>query len=486
MADAFPLTVRLDADAQRLAGGRALIGGSPARLFRLGPRGAQVVEAIERGESLDPDARPLVERLLDAGAVHPDASTGPPGSLARLTVVVPAYGPLVNDAVAAFAGTAATIVVDDASPVPLAVADATVIRHQHNRGPAAARNTALAHVATELVAYIDTDCLPAVAWIRQLLPHFADPRVALVAPRIVSPAAPGAGALARYEAARSPLDLGNRPARVAPASRVAYVPGAAFVARTCVLRDVGGFTEALRVGEDVDLVWRLHAAGWRVRYDPSASVIHTPRAELGAFLRQRFAYGTSAGPLAVRHGDAVTPLRAAPLSIGGWLLAAAGHPLLGTALPLAAAVPLTPRIGRSVEGAAAALRLTSRGHFATGYQLARSITRPWWPIAAVASLVSRRARCAVGIAAAVPALLELARERPELDPLRYTALRLLDDAAYGAGVWRGARAARQWAPLLPAVTGWPTLGSWATGGSSRSPSRSGRPSGGSRSPSTAR
>jgi hypothetical protein len=61
----------------------------------------------------------------------------------------------------------------------------------------------------------------------------------------------------------------------------------------------------------------------------------------------------------------------------------------------------------------------------------------------------------VGVAVAIPALLDLARDRPALDPFRYTVLRVLDDAAYGAGVWRGALAARQWAPFLPALTGWP-------------------------------
>jgi mycofactocin system glycosyltransferase len=455
VTEPFPLIVHLDTDARRLAGGRSLIGGSPAKLFRLGPRGMRVVDAIQRGEPLGPEARPLVERLLDAGAVHPDARSGPPPSLADVTVVVPAYGAVAMDAVAAFAGTAATLVVDDASPVPVAVPGATVIRHRNNRGPAAARNTAASRVATDFVACIDTDCRPAVDWIRQLLPHFADPRVALVAPRIVSPAAPGAGALGRYDAVRSPLDLGNRPARVAPASRVAYVPGAAFVARTSALRAVGAFDEALRVGEDVDLVWRLHAAGWRVRYDPSAVVVHAARSGLGAFVRQRFAYGASAAPLAERHGASVAPVRAAPLSLAGWLLAAAGHPIAGTALPLAAAVPLMPRLGRDLEGVRAALRLTAQGHLAAGHQVASAITRPWWPLAAVAGLVSRRARLAVGVAVAIPALLDLARNRPALDPFRYTALRVLDDAAYGAGVWRGALAARRWAPFLPALTGWP-------------------------------
>ena len=39
-------------------------------------------------------------------------------------------------------------------------------------------------------------------------------------------------------------------------------------------RDGAVFDPALRVGEDVDLVWRLVAAGLAVRYDPAVEVEH--------------------------------------------------------------------------------------------------------------------------------------------------------------------------------------------------------------------
>ena len=48
---------------------------------------------------------------------------------------------------------------------------------------------------------------------------------------------------------------------------VPYVPSAALIVRTELAR----FDEALRYGEDVDLVWRLHDAGHRVIYDPTSS-----------------------------------------------------------------------------------------------------------------------------------------------------------------------------------------------------------------------
>ena len=38
-------------------------------------------------------------------------------------------------------------------------------------------------------------------------------------------------------------------------------------------RPWSGFDADLRVGEDVDLVWRLVDQGWRVRYEPSATVL---------------------------------------------------------------------------------------------------------------------------------------------------------------------------------------------------------------------
>ena len=52
-----------------------------------------------------------------------------------------------------------------------------------------------------------------------------------------------------------------------------------------------------------------------------------------------------------------------------------------------------------------------------------------------------------------PPLLDWADRKPPLDPARYVAARLLDDAAYSLGVWQGCLARRTVRPLLPAVGG---------------------------------
>ena len=54
-----------------------------------------------------------------------------------------------------------------------------------------------------------------------------------------------------------------------------WVSGAGLLVRRAGFEAVGGFDEAyFMYVEDVDLCWRLHRAGWGVRYEPSARVVH--------------------------------------------------------------------------------------------------------------------------------------------------------------------------------------------------------------------
>jgi GT2 family glycosyltransferase len=56
---------------------------------------------------------------------------------------------------------------------------------------------------------------------------------------------------------------------------VPWVSGAATLFRREAYAAVRGFDEAIFMyGEDVDLSWRLRAAGWRLRYQPKCAVVH--------------------------------------------------------------------------------------------------------------------------------------------------------------------------------------------------------------------
>jgi hypothetical protein len=80
----------------------------------------------------------------------------------------------------------------------------------------------------------------------------------------------------------------------------------------------------------------------------------------------------------------------------------------------------------------------------------------WWPIAVLLALVSKRARVALIAAVMAPAAFEWVTKKPNIDPVRYTAMRVLDDVAYGSGVWRGVVERRNLGPVTPDVTSWPS------------------------------
>jgi mycofactocin system glycosyltransferase len=267
--------------------------------------------------------------------------------------------------------------------------------------------------------------------------------------------APGDGSLRdRYEQAHSPLDLGAAEARVAPRTAVAYVPTAALVVRLAAVEAVDGFDPSLRFGEDVDLVWRLVAAGGAIRYEPAVQVIHRPRTTWRAWFRQRRGYGTAAAPLARRHPGQVPPVAVSGWSAAAWLAAAGGHPLVGLAVAGVSAALLPRKLASTVPDPwAESLRLAGRGHLHAGRWLARAVTRTWWPLALVAALASRRARLAVGAAMLVP----LIDWTPDvgLGRVEYLLARLADDVAYGTGVWEGCLRERSVAALVPDLRSWP-------------------------------
>ena len=461
--------LRPDPGTRTLVGGTVITGGYPIRVLRLSPAGTRHVAGWWDGAPVpgNPRARALARRLLDTGIAHPLLEGGPAES-PEVTVVVPVRDRHAELArcLAGLTGGLPVIVVDDGSRDPAAIqsvaaaAGASVVRRPVNGGPAAARNTGLAAAKTPLMAFLDSDCVPGPGWLDALLPHFADPAVGAVAPRIV-PHEAGRTWLARYEGASSTLDMGHRASIVRPGSRVPYVPGAALVVRKAAAGT--GFAEDMQVGEDVDFVWRLGAAGWRVRYEPAAAVGHQHRVRLRDWFARRKDYGTSAAALELRHPGAVRPLYASVWTAVAWLAAAFGHPEAGVAVTATGTALLARRLARVTgetwprpAGSAAwrlAVRQAAGGTLAAGRPLGSAICRTWWPVALPAAIAVRRLRLPLAALVLAPPLLDWLDRRPPLDPARYVAARLLDDAGYSLGVWQGCAEHRTVRPLLPVLRG---------------------------------
>ncbi|MGW2048915.1 mycofactocin biosynthesis glycosyltransferase MftF [Streptomyces sp. NPDC001858] len=452
--------VEFDRHTRVLDGGRALLGGFPTRLLKLTPR----ARGLLAGRTLpvrDAASALLADRLLDTGMAHPVVASLPAPADPRYTVVVPVRDrarPL--DRLLGSIGTdTPVIVVDDASRHPAAVAAVAARHGAHlvalpaNLGPAGARNAGLRLVTTPYVVFADSDIVLDPDTVPTLLRHFADPRVALAVPRITGLSAAATTWIERYENSRSSLDLGAHPAAVRPGTPVSWASSACVVARVDALAD--GFDERMRVGEDVDLCWRLIAAGRRIRYEPTVRAAHEHRVRVGDWLLRKAVYGTGAQPLAERHPDCIAPAVLAPWSAA---FAAALLAQRRWSTPVAGAVlgVVAVRIGRKLDGTRhpgrLAVRLTADGALGTLTQTSALLTRHWWPLTAVGCTLSRRVRRAAAVAALADIALEYRRDQATLDPLRYGIARRLDDLSYGVGVWLSALRGRSAAALRPRVT----------------------------------
>ena len=170
-----------------------------------------------------------------------------------------------------------------------------ILEHQENLGFAAANNAAAEIVVGEALLLLNVD-----AWLEEgALDHLVraldrDPRLALVAPRLVYP---GGGLQFNWSPARGVFgeflqQLRNRfEDRSWAHGRLAWwvgrVVGENWFTAACVLvrsvafREVGGFDERFFMYfEDVDLCMRLEAAGWRLTEERRAVVRH-----VGGFAR---------------------------------------------------------------------------------------------------------------------------------------------------------------------------------------------------------
>ncbi len=463
--------LELDRSVRTFRDGTVLVGGHPGRLITLKAEGVAALSSLLAGEPATDSARRLGRRLIDAGMAHPrpvrppvdgGEPTRPPVDggeppVDRLTVVVPVHNrsSSLDRCLASLGSGMAVVVVDDGSDDPEAVArvcrrhGARLIRRTTNGGPAAARNQALDVVGTDLVAFVDSDCRVTDGWLGGLVWMFDDPDLGAVAPRVRpggSDRLAARAVLARFADAHSALDMGPEPGEVGPGKAVRYVPTAALVARREAVAQ--GFDPGLRVGEDVDLVWRLVDRGWHVRYEPSVTVFHEEPATWTRTLARRFRYGTSAGALSERH-----PGRLAPVELRPWPTAAALAFLTGRRGAAAVAVGASAAVmARRVHDRGIPVSLTVRWSAEaaawTVVGMGRAATMLAAPVLVVALLRGRRTAALLVLA---PPLVEWWRRRPHLDPFRWVLASVADDVAYGAGVWAGCLRWRSIGPLLPTV-----------------------------------
>ena len=301
-----------------------VLGGSPVSLFRVSARAAASTERWRLGR---PVGGPAGARLL-ARRLGPTARAATDDRKLRtddVTVVIPVRGrPAQLDRLLHAVSGLACVVVDDASPDAGATKE---IAERHgprfvaladNCGPAGARNAGLALVHTPLVAFVDSDCVPAPGWLEPLLGPFRRPRSVR---RRWSPRGP------RRDAA-DPVQLRGGPFLAGPGDRrgprAARLPDPLRPERRVGGAGRGGVgaglfdpTLAGRRGRGPRLAPRRCRLGRALR--PGEHRRARRPATLGEFLARRAFYGTSAAPLA-RPTGALAPVDVSGWSLAVWLL----------------------------------------------------------------------------------------------------------------------------------------------------------------------
>jgi N-acetylglucosaminyl-diphospho-decaprenol L-rhamnosyltransferase len=241
-------------------------------------------------------------REAGARAGAGDATSSAPCTAVAVVVVNYESGPALLRCVEGWQaeGAAEVVVVDNGSRdgsvdrVRTRFPDLEVVVPGANLGYGSAANRGVAASVSPLVLVCnpDLEVRPgALATLAEALEQ--DPRCALVGPMIRTtggdrypsartfPSLIDAGGHAlfgifapgnRFTRSYQQADLGDR--HDAPVV-VDWLSGACFLARRSALEQVGGFDEAyFMYAEDVDLCWRLAAAGWTVSWVPDAEVTH--------------------------------------------------------------------------------------------------------------------------------------------------------------------------------------------------------------------
>jgi GT2 family glycosyltransferase len=140
----------------------------------------------------------------------------------------------------------------------------------------------------EIIVFLNDDVLVTAGFLDALLLELAHkPDVAIVCPKILSLRATGffdySGAAGGYlDAFGFPFARGRIFGSIEPdhgqynlPQDIFWASGCCFVMRASVFAIVGGFSEAYFMQmEEVDLCWRVHAQGYRVRSIPASTVLH--------------------------------------------------------------------------------------------------------------------------------------------------------------------------------------------------------------------
>lgn len=435
----------------------------PLKAVRVNRAALRILEQCRKGICLqdmpssgDPEARslaPFLDALYRMGLV--EWTPGPGSFEPFVSIIVPVYNRAaeIGECIESLLklnypkSRLEIIVIDDASSDGTADVvrgyDVELIVQSRNLGQSAARNSAVRASRGEIVAFIDSDCVADPDWLRELVPYFLQPGTALVGGFVASHFK--RSKLDRYEDARSALNMGNKKVICNTYESDFYVPTCNMLVRKDAYLSVGGLDEAWRVGEDVDLCWKLKKQGSHLLYVPKGKVRHKHRNLFFKSFKRRFDYGTSEPALYERHKEVQKrfPIHIGPLcfilfcSLGlltrsAWFLL----PAIATTLSEAFIKKLEIRRKTGIElGFPAVFKASARTCSTLAYYLTLHLTRYHLFLIALLTYLFPSIAPLTAAILLLPPTVEFIRKKPRLSWPLFIFFFFSEQAFYQAGVF---------------------------------------------------
>ena len=158
----------------------------------------------------------------------------------------------------------------------------------------AAYNYAAKIAAHDILGFVDADAKIEREWLKKLVPHLEEPRVAGISGGIETwnPQNPWARVIG-YELKNRYSRIGKYTGRIATMN---------LLLKRSVLEEVGEWDEDLPSQYDTDLGYRISDKGYRFAYEPEARCYHFNRQTILAYWRQQLQYGKNTLKLYFKHG----------------------------------------------------------------------------------------------------------------------------------------------------------------------------------------
>ncbi len=197
-----------------------------------------------------------------------------------ISVIIPAYNAeeTIGQCLKALAGQSypanlyEVIVVDDGSGDRTgSIVQNHAVRYvrQENRGPAAARNKGVQEAKGEIILFTDSDCVPDINWIQEMIKPFDQPEVAAVKGAYLTRQK---SIVARF----AQLEFEERFEMLKKVSMIDMVDTYSAGFRRHIFLKMGGFDTSFPVAnnEDTELSYRMSTLGYRMIFNPEAKVYH--------------------------------------------------------------------------------------------------------------------------------------------------------------------------------------------------------------------